>query len=167
MFGLHRSNFQTKSLSPPPPHNIHGSFSGSVAFVMSYLCISHLFLIISPLIFQFSLLCRPPSLHPFLLPRLKRFTSPLSLCLATLPHPPTPFDSILISTSMFLHLFFSYPSSLSFYPATARILTSLCPLPPPLLLRLILCFPATWTIIPTQPHSRKQTPCSLIQLQIR
>lgn len=107
--------------------HIHGAFSGSIPFVTSYLCITHLFLIISPLIFQFSLLCRPPSLHPFLLPRLKRFTSPLSPCLGT--HPP--FDSILIFPSIFLHLFFSYPFSLSFYPATSCTLPlcALYPLP--------------------------------------
>lgn len=104
-----RSNFKT--MCPP-------TFSVSVPFVTTYLCITHLFLIISPLIFQFSLLCRPPSLHPFLPPRLKRFTSLLSQCLGT---PPLPFDSILIFPSIFLHLFFSYPSSLSFCPATSCI----------------------------------------------
>lgn len=111
----------------------HCAFSRSVPFVTTYLCITHLFLIISPLIFQFSLLCRPPSLHPFSSASLKAFHLSTISMPATPPHPP--FDSILIFPSIFLHLFFSYPSSLSFRPATSRILPLcvLCPfslLPP-------------------------------------
>lgn len=62
----------------------HCAFSRSVPFVMTYLCITHLFLIISPLIFQFSLLCRPPSLHPFSSASLKAFH------LSTISVPATP-----------------------------------------------------------------------------
>lgn len=91
------------------PH-IHCEFTETVRFVTSYLCIIHL-LIICLLIFQFSLLCCRLSLHPFLLPRLKRFTSPLSPCRGTLPHRSTQFLSrplySFISFS-FIYLFFIY-----------------------------------------------------------
>lgn len=54
-----RTNFKKKSffcwLFPPPPLHILRAFSVSLPFVTSYLCITHLFLIISSLIFQFSL----------------------------------------------------------------------------------------------------------------
>lgn len=69
-------------------------------FLTSLSCITNLSLIICLLIFQFSLLCRPPSLHPFLPPRLKRFTSRLSRRLGTL----TPFNTTLISSFLLLHL---------------------------------------------------------------
>lgn len=62
-------------------------------FVTTYLCITHLFLIISPLIFQFSFLCYPRLCIPFLLPGLKRFTSPLSQCLGNSPPVPRPYPT--------------------------------------------------------------------------
>lgn len=76
----------------------------------------------------------PPSLHPFSSAWLKAF----HLSAISMPgHPPAPqktpppppFNSILIFPSIFLHLFLSYPFSLSFGQATARNLP-LCALYP-------------------------------------
>lgn len=156
--GLHRSLLQ---LQNSVFFHVYSASSGPIPVVTSYLCITHLFLIISSHIFQFSLLCRPPSLHSFLVPRLKRFTSPLSPCPGALP----PFDTILIFLSIFLHLFFFYPSSLSCCPATSRIPPSLRPLSPPFLspcppaeIKLCRHEPGP-TTSPTeaQPHGPKKT----------
>lgn len=103
---------------------------GSVPFVTSYLCIIHLFLIISPLIFQFPFLCRPLSLPSFLLPDLKRFTSPLSPCLATLP--PVRLNSYLplyVSSSLLFPPFFSI--FLPSYFLLCALYPRLCPSPCP------------------------------------
>lgn len=131
---------------PRPPH-LQTSTAHSAdpsPFVATYLCITHLFLIISPLIFQFSLLCRPPSLHPFSSASLKAFH------LSTISMPATPSSprnlqppsihrhstQFLSSPPIFLHLFSSYPPPLSFPPGY---------LPHP-----SLCVPS---ILPSSPSS--------------
>lgn len=100
--GLRRDNFNS-SLS----HSRH--IRGSVPFVAT-----RIFLIISPLIFLFSLPRRPLSPRPFLLPGLKRFTSPLSPCLGTVP--PIKLNSYLPPP---VHI----PSSLPYLS-----IASICPL---------------------------------------
>lgn len=77
------------------------------------------------------------SIFPPLPPSVSASLSSVSLkafhlsTISTPGHTSPPFDSILIFPSIFLHLFFSYPSSLSFCPATSRILPpcALYPLP--------------------------------------
>lgn len=117
-----------------PASHKHCSFTETF-FLTSLLCITSLFLIICLLIFQFSLLCWPWSFHPFLLPRLKHFTSRLSPRLGQLP----PFNTTLISSFTLLHLFL--PHSVSFCTVdssafSVRSIPSLSVLLPPL--RLIL-----------------------------
>lgn len=124
---------------PRPPH-LQTSTAHSAdpsPFVTTYLCITHLFLIISPLIFQFSLLRRPPSLHPFSSASLKAFhLSTISVPATPLSprnlQPPTPSTAIRLNS--YLPLLYSFISSLPilllylFRLATSRIRPSVCPL---------------------------------------
>lgn len=130
----HRRHSPFTLASTGPRLRLFPQHSQLIQRIHSFLCITHLFLIISSLIFQFSLLCRPPSLLPFLPPRFKRFTSPLSPRRGPLP----PFDTILIVPSVFLHLLLllsllsifllSYPSR---SPSPCPLFhPSLSPLPP-------------------------------------
>lgn len=140
---LHRSRCRLQlqnNVFISPAQKIHCAFSRSVPFVTTYLRITHLFLIISLLIFQFSLLCRRPSLRPLSSSWLKAFH--LSTISMPGPAPPpirlTSYLPLYIPSSLLLLSLFSIfpPSHLldplcALYPFPLRP-----PTPPPPRLKL-------------------------------